>query len=154
MSLALTSLVLAVAPPALAQNGVTVDPDSPAAKEYALPIDAARRAASGGAAGETPSDGSAVAAPVAAFGAGVTKDAGGGKTKGRRSAPRRATASGAGADGGAPTTTTRERLPRELRAATATADDAALKWSVLGALAVLGVGGGLGFVLSRTRSRP
>ena len=48
--LALIPLLLAVAaPPAVAQqDGVFVDPDSPAGKEYAVPIDQARGDAAGG----------------------------------------------------------------------------------------------------------
>jgi hypothetical protein len=48
--LALLPLLLAVAaPPAVAQqDGVFVDPDSPAGKEYAVPIDQARGDAAGG----------------------------------------------------------------------------------------------------------
>jgi hypothetical protein len=57
--LALAALVLlAAAPPAAAQeDGVFVDPDSPAGKEYAVPIDQARDEAAGGGnrpAGEEP----------------------------------------------------------------------------------------------------
>jgi hypothetical protein len=39
---------LVLAPPALAQRGVFVDPDSPAGKEYALPLEEARRHGAGG----------------------------------------------------------------------------------------------------------
>jgi len=62
------TLVL-TAPVAVAQeNGVTVDPSSPAGKEYTLPIDQARRdAMPGGTAGT----GSQASRPTPAFGEGV-----------------------------------------------------------------------------------
>jgi hypothetical protein len=48
---AVALLISALAPPSLAraQDGVFVDPDSPAGKEYALPLEQARREAAGGA---------------------------------------------------------------------------------------------------------
>jgi hypothetical protein len=51
---------------ATAQDGVHFDPDSPAGKEYALPLDQARDEASGGAADRAPGE----RAPL--FGAGVS----------------------------------------------------------------------------------
>ena len=43
----LVLLTLAGPSPALADDGVTVDPGSPSAKEYSVPLDSARQAASG-----------------------------------------------------------------------------------------------------------
>ena len=54
-------------------NGVHVDPDSPAGKEYALPLDSARRDASG-----SPSGTGATGQGAPLFGAGVSKAAGSG----------------------------------------------------------------------------
>jgi hypothetical protein len=45
--LALTALLAAGATPAGAQDGPVVDPNSPTGKEYALPLDTARREAAG-----------------------------------------------------------------------------------------------------------
>jgi hypothetical protein len=46
--LALLIAALALPPAAVAQRGVFVDPDSPAGKEYAIPLEEARRQAAGG----------------------------------------------------------------------------------------------------------
>lgn len=70
---AVAALVLALtAPMAVAQeDGVFVDPDSPAGKEYVLPIDQARREAAG--TGGRPS---VPGRPTPAFGEGVRPDQG------------------------------------------------------------------------------
>ena len=47
LNLALVLLVVAAPPAAAQQDGVFVDPDSPAGKEYAVPLDQARDEASG-----------------------------------------------------------------------------------------------------------
>jgi|SRR5829696_7351368 len=65
---ALTVMLVAAfaAPPAAAQeDGVFVDPDSPAGKEYAIPLDEARREAAGG--------GGAGRAGQPLFGAGIER---------------------------------------------------------------------------------
>jgi hypothetical protein len=46
--LALFIAALAIPPAAFGQRGVFVDPDSPAGKEYAIPLEEARRQAAGG----------------------------------------------------------------------------------------------------------
>ena len=61
---ALACLALLVSPAWAQEDGVFVDPDSPAAKEYALPLEQARREAGGGSQGA-----GADAAPL--FGEGV-----------------------------------------------------------------------------------
>jgi hypothetical protein len=67
----LTFLLFAVsAAPAAAQDGVHLDPDSPTAKEYAVPLDAARRGASSGSTAQTPS-GSAQTETAPLFGEGI-----------------------------------------------------------------------------------
>lgn len=76
-----TAVVLAasVAPAAIAQEeGVTLDPGDPAAKEYSLPHDEARREATGEATGPVTQGGS----NAAPFGEGVTPDAGGSSSSG------------------------------------------------------------------------
>lgn len=64
-------------------DGVVVDPETPAGKEYALPLEAARRDASGAVGGNTGSQ----SAPL--FGAGISRRAesrtGGGSDRGSRS---------------------------------------------------------------------
>jgi hypothetical protein len=61
--------VAATTSPAFAGgSGVTVDPNSPTAKEYALPLDSARHDAGGGGTAKTPGKSSPL------FGAGVTRD--------------------------------------------------------------------------------
>ncbi len=66
----LCAALLAATPAAAQEEGVTIDSDAPAAKEYALPHEAARREASGESAGET-TQGSR---DSALFGEGVTAD--------------------------------------------------------------------------------
>ena len=74
VALVAVSLVVPGAGVAGAQdNGVHVDPDSPAGKEYALPLDSARRDAGG-----TPNGTGAAGASAPLFGAGVSKAASGG----------------------------------------------------------------------------
>lgn len=51
LNLALVLLLVAAPPAAAQQDGVFVDPDSPAGKEYAVPLDQARDEASGGGGG-------------------------------------------------------------------------------------------------------
>ncbi len=67
--------VLVLAGPAQAQNGVTVDPGSPTGKEYAIPLDAARRDAAPGGDGRRPLAGRQRDAPL--FGEGVGDDGAG-----------------------------------------------------------------------------
>jgi len=72
--LTIAALTLALtAPMAYGQveDGVTVDPSSPAGKEYVLPVDQARRDAAEGGKGGRASKGSA---PTPAFGVGVRPD--------------------------------------------------------------------------------
>jgi hypothetical protein len=74
-----------------AEPGVIIDPEAPAAKEYALPLDAARQAAGGGgAAGGTRAG--ATPKPVL-FGEGVSRDARSGSGK-RRTSSNARTSSG------------------------------------------------------------
>ena len=67
------------------EDGVHVDPDSPAGKEYALPLDSARRDAAGGGGSAAPSD-----QPL--FGAGISR-------QGRGQAEERGQGEGGGSTG-------------------------------------------------------
>lgn len=101
----IAALTLALtAPAAVAQEeGVTVDPGSPSGKEYALPIDKARRDATGGG-GRSSTPGR----PTPAFGEGVRPDRESGPGGAEESTSRRSR----GADGtqaAAPTTTSAQR---------------------------------------------
>jgi hypothetical protein len=88
------ALALVLALPATAQaqeRGVHVDPDSPAGKEYAIPIDKARRDASGG--GSTPfRSAPAGAAPMVTaaplFGQGIKRQPPKKRARRRATAPR------------------------------------------------------------------
>ncbi len=165
-AVAIAALTLALtAPLALAQEeGVTVDPGSPAGKEYALPIDQARRdAADGGGRG----GGGGVAArrrPTPAFGEGVRPDSG--SAVGRESSPpggtesspssRTVTASSSRSASLATTTTSaqraweRDRIDRAL--VTASVGGGASQGSLVllvGGVVVMVVGVAAGFALRR-----
>jgi hypothetical protein len=82
---ALAPALAATAPavPALAQSGVHVDPGSPAGKEYALPLDQARRDAGGGGGRQSGQPGSSSSGSAALFGQGIKPvRSAGGKAKG------------------------------------------------------------------------
>lgn len=153
--LALVSLFVSAAAPSAARadagDGVHVDPDSAPAAEYALPLDAARRAALGPAGeGDGASGASGGVAPAPAFGSGITpKDAEGaaGRSRGR---DRATTRSG----GGASATRREQAQPRDDASSTSIADaggDPAL-YSLGGAVAVLVAGGLLALTLRRRQS--
>lgn len=78
-ALAALGLLIAAGDAAAQSEGVFVDPDTPAGKEYALPLDKARQdaAPNSGAQGSEPGD-------TELFGAGISKrDGGGGKGDGQ-----------------------------------------------------------------------
>ena len=89
---AIASAILAAVPgaPALAQPGVHVDPGSPAGKEYALPLDQARRDAKGES-GPGSSSRTSRSAPL--FGEGI-EPADGGSAPGGEKGPGRGGAGG------------------------------------------------------------
>ena len=89
-------VVLAVAaPPAIAQeDGVFVDPDSPAGREYAVPLEEARREATGTAGGTTESDGDQL------FGVGIERSSSGGRGAGGAKGSGVAGGGGGNSDGG------------------------------------------------------
>jgi hypothetical protein len=120
LSLAVLLGMLAAFPasPVSAQSGVHLDPNSPAGKEYAVPIDKARREALGA---PSPSTGRAKADPTPAdgsqqlFGAGIKpapRGSGGSTSGGRTRKPGDppaavvSPAAAAGADDGSPTLVT------------------------------------------------
>jgi hypothetical protein len=82
-------LLAAASPNAIAADGVTVDPDSPAGQEYAIPLDDARRGAGGDAGQSSGSDTQSGTRPVPAFGVGVTAPA---QKKGETHRPGKGTA--------------------------------------------------------------
>lgn len=160
-AVAISTLTLALpAPLAVAQEeGVTVDPGSPAGKEYALPIDQARRdAADGGDRG----GGGGVAAgrrPAPAFGEGVRPDRGSGSAGGRESSPpsrpgaeslSRSTSSAATTATSAQRARERDRIDRAL--VTASVAGGASQGSLvllIGGVVVMVVGVAAGFTLRR-----
>lgn len=153
------TLLLALhAPAAYAQseNGVTVDPRSPAGKEYALPIDRARRDA------DDSTDSGRASTP--AFGAGVRADRAPGRTEDRstRGGAARGTppASPSSSSTSAQTATSaqqareREGINRALLKASA-GDGGSSQGSLallLGGVAVMVIGVGAGFLLRRGKA--
>lgn len=94
---ALTSLLLlglTLTPSAGAQErGVFVDPESPAGKEYAIPLEQARREAAGGAGGREGGAGGSGSGAQPLFGVGI------GRAKGASASGGDGTAASGGADG-------------------------------------------------------
>ncbi len=128
---------------AAASSGVVVDPDSPAGKEYAIPLQQARREAAAGK--EAPSGGSGVAAVdqngqghVPLFGVGISpRDPAGAESTGGPKSSSRRSSSVSPEDGAAAT-----------YASSATATTAGI------VLAVVILGTGIGTVIRlRTRNR-
>ena len=132
-------------------DGVHVDPDSPAGKEYALPLDSARREATPGVGGSNP--------PL--FGAGISPAGGssreGGPTEQKqgRDAPGIGNASGDGnasegdASGGRPTAS---GVPGAAAVGDGGGGFSAALMTALVVVAVLVTGGAIGLVLRQTRS--
>ena len=142
-------LSIVVAPVASAQDGVQVDPDSPPAVEYALPLqeargDAARPGAGGAGGGAGAADGSG-AAP--AFGSGITrKPARADATAGERPAR-----PGSGSD--ARPASERPRPPAGAGARrTGDVGGPAMLYALGSAVAILLAGGLLGLALRRRQS--
>jgi hypothetical protein len=128
-----TSFALSVAHAGAAEPGVTVDHGSPASKEYAIPLDAARSAGQGGTA--------ATATGPPLFGAGISparaakERAGSGHRRHRRAAA-------------APTADLRGRVNT---AGVGPSGSSGMLWTVLIALGVLGSGAAAGLALRRAR---
>lgn len=153
------AIVLVLAPPAQsasaradADDGVQVDPNSPPAAEYALPLDAARRAAEGPSpdGGGGGGGGGHSAGPPPAFGAGISPKpaaaaaAGrnGSRPRDRGTVPARPGAAGEGSAARSGAATTR----------ISDADGEPILYSLGAALAVLAAGGLLALVLRRRQS--
>jgi hypothetical protein len=148
----LTGLTLAAPAGASAQDGVFVDPDSPSGKEYAIPLESARRQADPAAGGgriapgrrdESPLFGEGVDEPIAGA-RGTGKDASRGSGKPR---PGRAKEE---SDGGGPP------APATVRAAASRpgAPDGGLGSTLTivgGGILVLLIGGGAGLLLRRSQ---
>jgi len=140
--------IFASAPTALAQEpGVTIDPDSPSAKEYEIPLERARRSAQPARDPRAPVQQVQRAAPL--FGAGITPAAGAQRDGRTRRAPRAAS----------PAARERKRaeLPAVVRVAVANpgAPDGGTGTSVFviaAAALALGAGAGVG-ALARRRDR-
>ena len=148
--------MLLLASPAVAEKpGVHVDPDTPAGKEYAIPIDQARREAQGTSQPNT-GHGSNGSAPL--FGAGISPRSGGGagssdRGRGSHGSSKGGTV-GARKSGGNPSQGERgaSRPRAAIVASTDTGGAAAFQTATLVA-AVLLAGGLLGSVLHRVRRK-
>jgi hypothetical protein len=168
--------LLAVPAGALAQGGVVVDPDSPAGTEYAIPLEEARREATGGGGsssggGESSSGGGGAGGQTtgeqALFGEGIEQapeapaaadDASGGAaTRGsgsRRDRADRKERRGRDSGGGPlppETVIPKASTPAAVEAAASSGSDMALTAGIVAAVLGFGLLGGLGFRrLSRT----
>ena len=151
---ALFGLLLA-SPVAAQEYGVHVDPNSPAGKEYAIPIDQARRQAEGTSSGDG-SRGSSDSAPL--FGVGISRRAGG-NTGSAKSAAGAARSSRGGTQGarrsGRSRSPGKSQASRLTSAASTDAGGSATAQTAALVAAVLLAGGLIGLVLHRlTRGRP
>lgn len=137
VAIVILSAVALPAQPAAAQDGVHFDPDSPAGKEYALPLDQAREEASGGG-----SDGaSGERAPL--FGAGIA-----GRNSGSEGTPGRdgeVSGQGETAEADTPGSRASIRSGREVRLA-AVGNGFPLMRGVWMAAAIMLLGGALALV--------
>ena len=160
-ALLITAAIWLSAAPAMAQqdDGVFVDPDSPTAKEYAIPLDAARRQASGG--NPSPSGGGA-ATPAPRFGEGVGDEqaatgasggGNGGSTGGSASGSGNATGSGTENGSGSSTSSTGSGRPPSVAASRPGAPSGGGVGTTLmvigGGAGLLLVGAGAGYALRR-----
>jgi hypothetical protein len=147
-------LLVPVAPAAAQESGVHVDPDSPAGKEYAIPIEQARRQAAGA---STSKDGGRASGDAALFGAGIAPRSGGrgssgqsgGGTGGGGSSGSNPSGGGGskGASGGQAANTAAAR--RALAVASSDSGSSATFQTAAIALAVLLAGGLIGGVMLR-----
>lgn len=158
-----SAAALATAPAAAQEPGVVYDPDSPAGKEYALPLDAARNAAApvgrpGGDTRQPASPEQPARAPL--FGEGITPKRVKSSSRGTGAPtekPREGEGGETGRYPGASTPSTREEQRSEsadrIQVAQSRSSNgpSSLLVSTIVALAVLLVGGGLGFGGRRLR---
>jgi hypothetical protein len=146
----LTFLVALIAPTAAwaQEPGVHSDPDSPAGKEYALPLDSVRRDTGGGGSG----GGNGGGGGSDLFGAGIVRAGGGSADTGSSGSGGSSRDDGGRrqGDGGSATENGRgERGSSGSTALASSSDDSATFKSGLVALAVLVAGAGLGLLLRR-----
>lgn len=154
MLLAATVALALLAPsqPRAAEKGVFFDPNSPAGKEYALPLDQAREEAAGIGKSDGPSGKKAPLFGEGVSGRGSGPGAGDGGTAGQPGADRAGTPGGSGAGGQQPGSRRRGATV----AATATisnADDYALSNEILWIVAIVALGGIVALAL-RAAQRP
>ncbi len=90
LTVCLAVLAVAPAPAGAVEPGVHVDPGSPAGKEYALPLEQARRDASGGRSGDLSSSDSGQGGGSKLFGEGIKRKGAGGTRSARDRAKRKA----------------------------------------------------------------
>lgn len=146
----LIGALLSAAAPARAQDGVNVDPDSPAGKEYAIPLESVRRgtSADGDVAGARVRPGERTA-PL--FGAGVGETGGDGSNRpgeasGGRT-PRKPSAPEASAGAGA----ARRAAARAIRGEADGGGIGLVTGLLGGAAALVGLGTAAGLLLRRRR---
>jgi len=149
-------MLAVIAPPAMAQDDdVIVDPGSPSGKEYALPVDSARKQAS-----KDAKNSSSKAQPAPLFGEGVGDDA---ATSTSASAPSGSGGSGGDGADGTRSTADGSRAPDAPRAGPGTAtlkSQAAAPGGGIGLVAIIGAGLGvlalgaaIGLLLRRRAAR-
>jgi hypothetical protein len=155
---ALCALAAIMPAAAAAKDEIFVDPGSPSAKEYALPVDSARRQAAG-----TAGKGTASGQPAPLFGEGVAAESPRRSGAGSGASNRSGSGSGHGAADAAPA-----RGARSPGAASAGPDAGPLRATAaapdggLGALAIVGgvgvavllAGAGIGLLLRRRAAPP
>ncbi|MCA1569087.1 MAG: hypothetical protein LC798_01955 [Chloroflexi bacterium] len=155
--LMLCALALTAPAAAAAEDEVFVDPGSPSGKEYALPVDSARKQAAGDARNKSSNS---QATPL--FGEGVDRDAGsagGGSGSGESDAGGGSGRGGASGDGGGEASSPQRADPEggtpvTARAQAASPDGGSGTIAIIGAGAgVLLLGGAIGLVLRRRAAR-
>jgi hypothetical protein len=143
--LPLVAVLLGVTPPAFAEeDGIFVDPDTPAGKEYAIPLDQARQEAVGESRGTRISGGSMPTSAGALFGEGIPRVRGGGVRRGAASGGA-GRARQAGATREAPAAPAAARLVRQTSSGSDTLATLAIP------LGVLLMGGAIALVVGRRR---
>jgi hypothetical protein len=141
------AVVLGFAAPAYAaQDGIFVDPDTPAGKEYAIPLDQARQEAVGESSGTRISAGSAQASAGALFGEGIRRVRGAGVRPGASAGP-----GGAGRANPSRDALAQPAAARLSRQASSGGSDTVATLAI--PLGVLLVGGGMALVAGRGRMR-
>ena len=171
LAIVLTTLAVAAPAPALAQDdGVIIDQQSPAAKEYAIPLDAAREAGNGVSGGATgggggtgrgaaPAPGAATgtspdSARVPLFGEGISSAAGRKRGSEQPSAPAAQQGGAVAADDPEPAPASRVAERRAGGTGTGGTDSSAFLGTAGVGLGVLLVGGLVALAARRLPARP